>query len=98
YNARVLAATRQLQSQPSFAIIDRGLQKNTYSCILVERGLFYGMGYVPNKVSPTNLDVLKEHVTRYRDNSYIQRIIREHTGQYPEKVIPIQTEGVSSTT
>lgn len=98
YNPRVLAASRQLQSQPSFAIIDRGLQKNTYSCILVERGLFYGMGYVPNKVSPTNLDVLKEHVTRYRDNSYIQRIIREHTGQYPEKVIPIQTEGVSSTT
>ncbi|MFM8591459.1 MAG: exonuclease domain-containing protein [Sphingomonadales bacterium] len=89
YNERVQAACHQLQAEPSYAIIDRGLQKNTYSCILVERGLFFGMGYVPNKVAPTHLQTLKEFVTRYRDNSYIQRTIREHADQYPQKVVTL---------
>lgn len=89
YNERVEAARRQLLSQPSFAIIDRGLQKNSYSCILVERGSFYGMGYIPNKVPPADLQSLKEWVTRYRDNSYIQRIIHEHAEQYPQKLIAL---------
>ncbi len=98
YNARVRAACQQAESQPSFALVDRGLQKNSYSCILIERGTFYGMGYVPNSVTPDNLEILKEYVTRYRDNSYIQRIIRDHAGQYPEKVIPLETEKVSLAT
>jgi DNA polymerase-3 subunit epsilon len=98
YNARVRSACRQLQSQPSFAIIDRGLQKNTYSCILIERGMFYGMGYVPNSIDANDLELLKEYVTRYRDNSYIQRIVHDHASQYPEKVISLQTEMVSLTT
>jgi DNA polymerase-3 subunit epsilon len=95
YNARVREACRELQSQPSFAIVDRGLQKNTYSCILIERGNFYGMGNVPHSVVPNDLETLKEHVTRYRDNSYIQRIIREHALQYPEKVIALQAAEIS---
>jgi DNA polymerase-3 subunit epsilon len=78
--------------------VDRGLQKNSYSCILIERGTFYGMGYVPNSVTPDDLEILKEYVTRYRDNSYIQRIIRDHAGQYPEKVITLETEKVSLAT
>jgi len=98
YNARVRSACQQLQSQPSFAIIDRGLQKNTYSCILIERGMFYGMGYVPNSIDANDLELLKENVTRYRDNSYIQRIVHDHASQYPEKVISLQTEMVSLTT
>jgi DNA polymerase-3 subunit epsilon len=84
-NKRVQAACHQLQAEPSFAIIDRGLQKNTYSCILVERGLFFGMGYVPNKVAPTHLQALKEFVTRYRDNSYIQRTIGSMPINIPKK-------------
>jgi DNA polymerase-3 subunit epsilon len=89
YNLRVEAACLQLRSQPSFAIVDRGLQKNTYSCILVERGTFYGMGYVPNKIPPANIEQLKELVTRYRDNSYMHRIVQEHAEQYPQKVITL---------
>lgn len=89
YNARVEAACRQLRSQPSFAIVDRGLQKNTYSCILVEKGIFFGMGYVPNSVATDDLEILKNYVTRYRDNSYIQRIIKDHAEMYPEKVIKL---------
>jgi DNA polymerase-3 subunit epsilon len=55
----------------------------------VERGTFYGMGYVPNKIPPANIEQLKELVTRYRDNSYMHRIVQEHAEQYPQKVITL---------
>lgn len=97
YNARVEAACRQLHAQPSYAIVDRGLPKNTYSCILIERGHFYGMGYVPKHIAPDHMEKLKTYLTRYRDNSYIQRIVRDHCEQYPEKVIAIMDNTVSST-
>lgn len=95
YNARVEAACRQLLLQPSFVIVDRGLQKNTYSCILVERGSFFGMGYVPSKIPTDDIDNLKNYLTRYRDNSYIQKMIRDHAEQYPDKVIALKTNLIS---
>jgi|LakMenEpi03Aug12_release.lakeMendotaPanAssembly.Ray.scaffolds.fasta_scaffold01816_28 DNA polymerase-3 subunit epsilon len=97
YNARVEAACKQLLSQPSFVIVDRGLQKNSYSCILIERGIFFGMGYVPKAIEPFDLEQLRTFITRYRDNSYIQKIIRDHAEQYPDKVIQLKADPISLT-
>src|SRR5690606_27127489 len=46
YNARVQEAIASLAAQPSFAIIDEGLHADEKSCILVQDGMFYGMGYI----------------------------------------------------
>ncbi len=50
YNIRVSNALGYLNlSQPSFAYIDEGLNEKQKSCILVEKGRFVGMGYIPNE-------------------------------------------------
>ena len=44
---------------PSFALIDFGLQQQEQSCILMEKGRFYGMGYLPADIAIKPLDELK---------------------------------------
>ncbi len=48
YNERVEQAVQSLiKSLPSFGLLDEGRNPQEKSCILVERGRFYGMGYLP---------------------------------------------------
>src|SRR5437868_2390258 len=53
YNKRVTAAIASLQAKPSFAIVENGLHANEQSCVLVLKGKFYGMGYIPTDVQIT---------------------------------------------
>jgi len=48
YNRRVQEAVDGLiKSLPSFTLVDEGRHSEEKSCILVEQGRFYGMGYLP---------------------------------------------------
>ena len=53
YNNRVMEAITSLQAQPSFAIFEKGLNANEKSCILVWKGKFFGMGYLPADIQIT---------------------------------------------
>lgn len=75
YNARVQAAIRELTSKESYAIIDEGLRKDEVSCILVDEGRFYGMGYVNNTIVLTDPDVLKDRITPQKGNYFIQDLV-----------------------
>jgi len=55
------------------------------------------MGYVPKAIEPFDLEQLRTFITRYRDNSYIQKIIRDHAEQYPDKVIQLKANPISLT-
>ncbi len=49
YNNRVMECITRLDNElPSFALIDTGLKLEEQSCILMEKGRFYGMGYLPS--------------------------------------------------
>ncbi|MBI5372136.1 MAG: GIY-YIG nuclease family protein [Sphingobacteriales bacterium] len=86
YNQRVEQAVASLKSRPSFAIIDKGLSGDDRSCILVEEGIFYGMGYIPADSPADNLETLKEMLTNYRENSFIRNLVQGYAARFPDKV------------
>lgn len=94
YNKRVKKACDSLRSQPSFAIIDKGISADDRSCILVLEGEFYGMGYIPADRPINQPDVLKEYMTRYRENSFIRNLINSYVARFPSKILMFETAPV----
>jgi len=75
-----------LSNRPSFAIIDKGRSADEKSCIWVENGHFYGMGYIGRDVTITEPSEIKDYVTAYRGNQYMTHLIYSYAEKYPRKV------------
>lgn len=87
HNSKIeLAITSLLGNRPSFAIIDKGRAADERSCIWVEDGHFYGMGYIASDVAFSQPSEIKEYVTQYKSNSYIMQLIYGYAEKYPGKV------------
>ncbi|SKA43022.1 DNA polymerase-3 subunit epsilon [Chitinophaga eiseniae] len=81
YNERVKAAIAFLQEQqPSVVILDKGRNTGEQSCILMEKGRFYGMGYVPVHLQTTDAELLRPHLTQYPENEIIVGLLRPYAG------------------
>ncbi len=90
YNKRTAACINHLDNElPSFALIDYGLHQQEQSCILMEKGKFYGMGYLPTDISIYAIDELKYRLTPYAENDYIRGLIYNHAMKYPSKKITL---------
>ena len=88
YNARVTESIFFLNQQlPTFALVDNGLQINEQSCILMEKGRFYGMGYVPSDIDINALEDLKTYIIKYTENDYIRGLVYQHAERYPDKKV-----------
>lgn len=74
------------QNRPTYAIVDKGRSVDERSCIWVEKGHFYGMGYIANEEVIYEPQQLKEHVTRYQSNQYIMKLIHSYVEKHPSKV------------
>jgi DNA polymerase-3 subunit epsilon len=67
-------------------------EKETYfiqeasSCILVENGIFYGMGKVVEKNALLSKNELKAHLTQYPENEILKGMLKQYTLKYPEKI------------
>ena len=86
YNERANACIAYLQKElPTFAVIDNGLQEKEQSCILMEKGRFYGMGYLPADVSLSTIDEVKNYLTPYSENDYIRGLVYQHATKFPHK-------------
>jgi len=91
YNSRVEACVEGLADDlPSFALVDNGLDSNEQSCILMENGSFYGMGYLPSDVKVHDIEAIKFHLTPYVENDYIRRMVLQYSDRYPAKKILFQ--------
>ncbi len=86
YNTRVQQAIESLKAQPSFAIIEKGLNGSDQSCILVWEGKFYGMGYIDAEIQVTNAEMLKDLMTPYKENLFIRNLINGYAARFPQKV------------
>lgn len=75
-----------LENRTSFAIIDKGRDADERSCIWVEKGHFYGMGYVASDVAFDEISEVRDYVTPYNSNQYIMQLIYNHAEKYPGKV------------
>lgn len=90
YNVRVKYAMQHLKSMlPSFALVDKGRTDEEQSCLLIEQGQFYGMGYISHYTDVNSADNLKSALTPYPSNDYILHLILSHTSRFPHKKIAI---------
>jgi DNA polymerase-3 subunit epsilon len=88
YNQKVQWAIDKLRDAlPTFAIRDEGRRNDEHSCILIEKGQFYGMGYISHYFDADNLDQLKNHLTPYPGNDYIRNMVSNYAIKYPERMM-----------
>lgn len=92
YNRRVMEAVSSLKNQPSFVILDKGINGDDLSCILVLKGHFYGMGYIPAGADLRQTGWLKEKLTMFRENSFIRNAVLAYAARYPEKITLLEGE------
>ena len=90
YNERVKKACDSLRSQPTFAIVDKGINADDRSCILVQEGKFYGMGYIPADAQLTSFETIKDYLTIYKENSFIRNLVNGYAARFPAKVIMLE--------
>lgn len=88
YNMRVTAALESLKHNlPSFAIADKGRHDEERSYIWVDKGVFYGMGYIGVDTDLSSAEDVKTALTRYASNRYSTELIHSYAQKYPYKVI-----------
>jgi len=75
-----------MNNNTSYAIIDNGRSLEERSCIWVENGHFYGMGYLPVDIGFNDPQEIKNYVTPYRSNHYLMQLINSYITKYPRKV------------
>jgi DNA polymerase-3 subunit epsilon len=90
YNLRVLEAIEQLKNQPSFAIIDKGVDPEEKSCILVWKGRFYGMGFIGSDIQIEDAASFKDYVIPHKENSAITNMLFNYAKRYPQKVLMLR--------
>lgn len=84
YNEKVNLAISQLnKALPTFAIRDAGRTDDEHSCLLIEKGKFYGMGYISHYYNGDSLEQLKEQLKPYPGNDYIRNMVDNYAVKFP---------------
>lgn len=86
YNDRVLQAIASLTRRPSYVVLDEGLTEHEVSCIMVVKGSFFGMGYLPKDFDNISHEAIAEYITPYKENSYIRHVLNAFYNNNPEKI------------
>ena len=90
YNGKIKKAIEALEEQlPTFAVMDKGLKAGDKLCLLIERGSFWGMGYLPSSTAITTADELKMYLNPYADNDTIRNSIYSFVEKNPGKRISL---------
>jgi DNA polymerase III subunit epsilon len=90
YNGRVKNAINTLQERlPTFALLDDGIKANEKLCFLIEKGNFWGMGFIPSHINTTSLDILKDALEPFTDNDFIRNSIYNYVEANPEKRVEV---------
>lgn len=87
HNQRIENAVDSLkENRPSFAILDKGRSEQERSCIWVDKGEFYGMGYVSGDIGFAEPSAVKDFLTPYKSNAYVMQLIYSFVEKHPGKV------------
>ena len=88
YNKRAYAAIEELSGLESFAILGKGFNEDEMSCVLIEKGLFYGMGYLPTSTPLNEINELKTFIQPMRSNFFIRELLgSESISDWGKKVV-----------
>ncbi len=92
YNSKMKRAIDALnESLPTFALVDEAIAAEEKLCLLVERGSFWGMGYIPRSHRIASTAELKNFLNPYADNDYIRNSIYSFAEANPDKKILLTT-------
>ena len=93
YNAKAGEAVNWIKKHlPTFALIDKGIDDNEESCILIIEGNLYGMGYLNDKKQQMqSIETLQKTIEPLQDNDYIRNLVFRHAAEYPEKCVSFLT-------
>jgi len=90
YNLKIKKALEALsENLPTFVLVDEGIKEEEKLCLLVERGSFWGMGYLPKSFPVNNSGELKNLLNPYADNDYIRNNIYSFAEANPHKKIQL---------
>ena len=90
YNRKIEKALDALfEKLPTFVLVDEGITAEEKLCILVERGSFWGMGYLPKSFTIASTGELKNFLNPYADNDYIRNNIYSFAEANPDKRIQL---------
>jgi len=95
YNKRVDEAIQSLSLKPSFAIVDKGVNGDDRSCILVLHGKLFGMGYIPTDTQITDAEQLKDYLQPYKENSFIRNLLNGFAARYPSKLVILTNSSIN---
>ena len=88
YNGKIKRAVEALNEQlPTFALVDNGITPEEQLCLLIERGSFWGMGYIPKQTKIKTAGDVKDFLNPYADNDYIRNSIYAFAEANPEKKV-----------
>jgi DNA polymerase-3 subunit epsilon len=88
YNSRVQDAMLWIaRSLPTMVLIDTGRHEDEQSCILIENGIFKGMGYFSAHTDIYDLALFQGCIEPMPDNDYIRNLVFRHATDYPQKCI-----------
>lgn len=91
YNELVSTALKHFNKNlPSFMLLDKGRDAEEKSCVWIENGMFYGMGYIHQFSDIHSLTEVKDVLTRYKSNYYMMQLVHSYARKYPSKVIPVK--------
>ena len=76
---------------PTFVVMDKGIKEEDKLCLLIERGSFWGMGYLPSNTDITSTDDLKTYLNPYADNDTIRNSIYSFVEKNPGKRISLHS-------
>lgn len=99
HNMLVQQAVAYLEmSRPTFVVLDKGRTPGEHSCIWMEKGHFYGMGYINDANQLSGLSDVREQLQRASGNHYMSQLILSYAAKYPSKIIPLDSpDGLSVT-
>ncbi len=88
YNRKIKNAVQALEEKlPTFAVVDKAIKEEEKLCLLIERGSFWGMGYLPANTVFTSTAELKNYLNPYADNDTIRNSIYSFIEKNPDKRI-----------
>lgn len=85
------AIDHMLADKPTFFITDRGRTREERSCIWIEKGHFYGMGYISYDTGFTDPQQIKDQMVRYPSNQYSMKLITLHASKKSSKIVQLKT-------
>lgn len=91
HNKKIKKAMKALDKRlPTFAVVDDGKSADERLCLLIERGSFWGMGYLPSDFDLRSTAILKEKLTPYADNDTIRNSIFSFVEANPDKKVVLE--------